>query len=519
MSKHLETKNKILNLLSKKKMTLTDLSSELDLAPSTVSQHLRELEGKGFISEVENPYIRKWKYYQANKPVSDEEMVTAYSSSKIDKRIPLGGAIAAIIVFGVILLVSSAQNVSPSIRLSPGSSIPVGSTVFTISDSPALANITGVYVNISGAMIHSKTTGKWYKLPINAKTYNLVELRNTSALLSGVALKSGVYNEIVLRVSKVIATVNGTNQSAFLPSSKLMIFGNFNISNATINWVNIDFNLSESLHITGNGKIVMLPVLTTDLRQGAKLNVSRNMRMGIISSGVLINHEHCGMNENGIMATNFSVPQNMSIEVSGGHLIITGSHSMPVIIRGNGIIWISVGNAVNVSPITEITNGGTGTIGINGIASCTVKGGALECESNLSKGANAWIIIDNLSIPKEANVSWRGPLWRSGKNFTIVNASEELLLVRKVDPNATLSAFACTINQDCIIVPVTRCQNGILGQQVAMNLSYSRTYMSFYVRNAGPGFCPMFILESSSTPECISGQCMLIYRSGSAHFR
>ncbi|MEM3208487.1 MAG: DUF4382 domain-containing protein [Candidatus Micrarchaeaceae archaeon] len=520
MSKYLETKNRILDLLEKKKMTLSDISSELNLAPSTVSQHLRELEEKGFISEVDNPYVRKWKYYQANKPAYGREV--SYNTSKMDKRMLLGvAAAAAMIILGITFFIFSAQSVGPSISLSPGSSIPIGSTIFTISDSPGFADITGVYVNISGAMIHSETTGKWYRLPIAAKTYNLVELRNTSAILSGVALKSGVYNEIVLDVQSATATLNGTNQSVFIPSGKLIILGKFNISNSTTNWVNIDFNLAKSLHITGNGKVVLLPVLTTELRQGAELDVGQNLNIGIRSFGLLKAHEICGMNESGKMIANFSIPQNRSIEIAKGHAVIVGLRSMPMIVRGKGVIWISLGNVVNASSINEVANGRM--ISINGTAGCYVEGGALNCESNASPGSNAAAIIAsrlNISCcrglvvpPATANVSNRlGPAWNISKNSTVINASIELALVKTVDASATPSAFACTTNSDCVLVPITRCQNGVLGQQVAMNSAYARLYMSFYnIWASRPPICPMFIVESTSAPECIANQCVLIY--------
>jgi predicted ArsR family transcriptional regulator len=64
MSKTLRTKKEILKLLSVRSKTLTDISTELELAPSTVSQHLVELKAIGAIENVENPHVKKWKYYR-----------------------------------------------------------------------------------------------------------------------------------------------------------------------------------------------------------------------------------------------------------------------------------------------------------------------------------------------------------------------------------------------------------------------------------------------------------------------
>ena len=68
MGKLFRTKKQIVKILSTKNKTLTDMSRELNLAPSTVSQHLRELMAAGKIEQVDNPFLRKWKYYKVAAP-------------------------------------------------------------------------------------------------------------------------------------------------------------------------------------------------------------------------------------------------------------------------------------------------------------------------------------------------------------------------------------------------------------------------------------------------------------------
>lgn len=63
MSKTFETKRKILRILSANRSTLTEISKQLELAPSTIDKHIKELEADGAIELVDNPYIKKWKYY------------------------------------------------------------------------------------------------------------------------------------------------------------------------------------------------------------------------------------------------------------------------------------------------------------------------------------------------------------------------------------------------------------------------------------------------------------------------
>lgn len=64
MSKFFKTKKHILEALSGKNMTLTELSQDLGLAASTVSQHIRELIDTGEVEHVDNPWIKRWKYYR-----------------------------------------------------------------------------------------------------------------------------------------------------------------------------------------------------------------------------------------------------------------------------------------------------------------------------------------------------------------------------------------------------------------------------------------------------------------------
>jgi predicted transcriptional regulator len=70
MSKTNQTKDEILKILSNKSKTMTDISHALDLAPSTISQHLVELKTIGAIKQVDNPYVKKWKYYTRSTEIT-----------------------------------------------------------------------------------------------------------------------------------------------------------------------------------------------------------------------------------------------------------------------------------------------------------------------------------------------------------------------------------------------------------------------------------------------------------------
>jgi predicted ArsR family transcriptional regulator len=65
MGKTFETKTAILTSLETHKRTLTDISKQLSLSPSTVKQHLEELRMMGMVQFVEGTHLHRFKYYEA----------------------------------------------------------------------------------------------------------------------------------------------------------------------------------------------------------------------------------------------------------------------------------------------------------------------------------------------------------------------------------------------------------------------------------------------------------------------
>src|SRR5271157_2635434 len=66
MSKQGSTKERILELISEGSDNLSEISEKLNLAPSTVSKHIHDLESAKAIEQKSNPHVKKWKYYKLN---------------------------------------------------------------------------------------------------------------------------------------------------------------------------------------------------------------------------------------------------------------------------------------------------------------------------------------------------------------------------------------------------------------------------------------------------------------------
>ncbi len=109
MGKTWETKKKILNLLTRRNKTLSEISEELHLAPSTVSEHIDELLRIGAILPVDNEYIRKWKYYKVN-PSFDVATATASNRIETQEKDYYGrivfGVLAVVIALGLYIILS-----------------------------------------------------------------------------------------------------------------------------------------------------------------------------------------------------------------------------------------------------------------------------------------------------------------------------------------------------------------------------------------------------------------------------
>ena len=98
MTKNLQTKSRILNLLKKRKMTITEISQDLGISKSTASQHMSELAKMNLVEQEFNPHFRKVKYYRAT---GSSNSASNHEYGKISRAI-IGISIVA--VLGAVLI-------------------------------------------------------------------------------------------------------------------------------------------------------------------------------------------------------------------------------------------------------------------------------------------------------------------------------------------------------------------------------------------------------------------------------
>jgi DNA-binding transcriptional ArsR family regulator len=217
MTKTWQTKKKILKLVSKGAKTPGEISEHLGLAPSTVSEHLDELERMGAVKEVENEFIRKWKYYKANP---DFDVQTISSLKKVSNIPQILGALA--VALG---LVAFFVFVIPNVGTLGKSS----SVVFSLTDPPSVPNGTQAlnitYSSLQTHYVGSGNTNSSAWVPGSGSgSLDLMSLINSSQIIgTGSVPENSTINMVRFDIASAYIVINGTKYNVTVPSGELTV--------------------------------------------------------------------------------------------------------------------------------------------------------------------------------------------------------------------------------------------------------------------------------------------------------
>ncbi|MDE1823278.1 MAG: DUF4382 domain-containing protein [Candidatus Micrarchaeota archaeon] len=347
-------------------MTLTELSNFLSLSPSTVSQHIDELTMTGAIERVESEFAKKWKYYRINPNFNmqalPEGIVQRTGIFSAYKKPTFVGVLVLLAAIGTIYYLVGAAHLGIQ---SPSS----GMALLSVSDAPPaaalVATLSAINITVDNISVHSASTGKWYVLANSSQRFNLLQLRNISQLLTQSNLPSGTYNIVVLDIQNAtVSTANGTEQLV-IPSSKLRLPYEFNVSGNSTSWVNLDFDLYKSLHLTGSGKVIMTPVIKATSQQNATLNVSSDTHIiTVVGQGIKKHTAELDMQVNGTIEQNSNAIVNQEVDVSANGKVfskgVNNTHVRVVIDSGSNL---TVADLINVSS-NETNASGRGAVSV-----------------------------------------------------------------------------------------------------------------------------------------------------------
>lgn len=191
-----------------------------------------------------------------------------------------------------------------------------GRAVFAITDAAAdMKTVTSVKVTVDSVKIHSETDG-WIDVTNTKQEYDLLKLKaeDKQALLADAQLKEGNYNQLRLDISKVIVTDSTGDHEAKLPSGELKINGELTVKANTTSTATFDFILDESLHMTGNGKYILAPVIQLETREDAEVNVNDDNKVEIKSGKVKTNVK-VGMDVKGDVGIGLGISKDEIIDI------------------------------------------------------------------------------------------------------------------------------------------------------------------------------------------------------------
>jgi hypothetical protein len=144
-----------------------------------------------------------------------------------------------------------------------------GILVIYITDDPSELNITQALVTITSVEVHFSSTGSpnnnssagWKTVSLETKTFDLIQLIDTSEFLGREVLDQGRYNQIRLVVESAYLTINGKTYDLKIPSKVVKIVNTFDIKRRITTTLTLDFDIQKSVVSTGNNKYILRPTI------------------------------------------------------------------------------------------------------------------------------------------------------------------------------------------------------------------------------------------------------------------
>ncbi len=274
--------------------------------------------------------------------------------------------------------------------------------------------VTSVKVTIDGVQVHSQG-GAWTTVSSEARTFDLLQLKMKAVaeLLAQADIQAGSYNQKELNVSKVVVVDNKGEHEAKLPSNKLQFKGDLEVKAEGTATANFDFLADQSLHLTGEGRYVMSPVIHVETRSNATAQVQANNEVKI---------------EGGTLTLDTLVGMDLEGNIDVG-LRITPDAVLTI--ESTGKVIQTKGQVLAVGTIKSVDSA-------NGMVTITTKGGTelvLQVASNSSiKARGSSVTLANLAASVGSEVITRF----NAETKTIAEASADADIKTKAEIGANL---------------------------------------------------------------------------------
>ncbi len=194
MSKYGATKDKILELIANGNSSLSSISKELNLAPSTVSKHLRDLEGEGRIEMKDNAHFRKWKFYTLSGNANNGVQAPMESKARMVARTFI--LLLVITAIGAYAFSANGGTVQIPIRITDPPEVPQGTQA--------------LYINYSSIAVAVARNGGMKWITSNSSgTLNLMRLINYTQIVGEIAVGQGsTVDSVVLNITSASIVID-----------------------------------------------------------------------------------------------------------------------------------------------------------------------------------------------------------------------------------------------------------------------------------------------------------------------
>lgn len=335
MTKTWETKNKILKFMRSGKKMPSEICDEFGLSPATVTQHLQELEAMGAIRKVDNPFVKKWKYFEPN-PEFNIKIIGNGGSMTKTKTPYIIALVAMLVAIGAIAFVATqlmnsagVAQVTVPVRLTDPPTVPNGTQALLISYS-------SVAVHFNGG---SNATG-WISAAGNG-SINLLSLINESEVIGSVTIpKNSIVDMIRFNVTSASIEINGTYYNVTVPSRSVLAHvsgrGNVNSSAGLLLDLSpvvatIYTNMSTIFVLVPSVRAVVAPNGNTSTFIGTRAQISEYERTHLETAKANISITSATLSQTG-NATNFSITvrNNGNQSVLLSHVLIYGNDTITI---------------------------------------------------------------------------------------------------------------------------------------------------------------------------------------------
>ncbi|MEM0147254.1 MAG: ArsR family transcriptional regulator [Candidatus Micrarchaeaceae archaeon] len=271
MGKYGITKSKIIKMISQGTDTLSEISAHLNLAPSTVSKHLHDLESAGIIRLNENEHIKKWKHYSLNEVKTQQHAKFYENGMPVEDKIHSSGRVwlliglIAVAIAGISYEIYSNQKISLPIYLTDPPQVPTGTQALNVK-----------YSSVS-LLINKSPTNKYWLTINSSGAINLISIINATAIIGKAELAANVkISKVRFNISSANITINNVTYPVSLASNSLIASLNNSKVNASSELV-LDFSpIIVPAFSFGTLQFVMLPSLSAAM--GATYRVGNSLR-------------------------------------------------------------------------------------------------------------------------------------------------------------------------------------------------------------------------------------------------